>query len=179
MKIVGSPVYVKAVKGFIERQNKFNEDLKSGRKFTVDERPELKQMREIMRQNKRAMENTEDEQIAKKIARGESVTEAERERIRARNPEKLRKAEEANYKRASISKKLTRAKTKAEAAAIIASEKSTAVAIFEKGDPELGELYLEAVFKAESDYYQKKKAKSAGLKTPIYDGQKKTFDVRL
>lgn len=179
MKINGNPIYVNTIKGFIDQQTKFNESLNSGRKLEQDDPPELKQMREIMRQNKRSLENNEDEKIAKKIARGESITEAEREKLRARNPEKLRKAEEANYKRASISKKLAQAKTKAEAAAIIASEKTTAVAIFEKGDPELGELYLEAVFKAESDYYQKKKGKGAGIKTPIYDGQKKTFDVRL
>lgn len=179
MKINGSPAYTKAVKIVVDRQNKVKEMLSSKPRVTQEESPELRQMRELMRQNKRNMENSEDEKIAKKIARGEAITEAEREKLRTRNPEKLRKAEEANTQRASISKKLERAKTKAEAASIIAEAKSLGVAIFEKGDPELGELFIEAAFKAESDYYAKKKAKDAHPAEPVFSSQKPTIDIRL
>ena len=46
----------------------------------------------------------------------------------------------------------------------VASEKSMALTVYDKGDQELGELYLEAVGKAEIDYYQGKKSNPAPLK---------------
>lgn len=178
MKINGSPAYVNAIKVFIDQQQRFKEKAKPNRQFVKEDPPELQQMRELIKNNKKAMERYESDQIAKKIARGESITEVEREKLRATDPEKLRKAEEANFKRASVSKKLARAKTKAEASAIIANEKSMAVSIFEKGDQALGELYLEAIDKAENDYYQEKKSKPARLENPVLPYQQQTFDIR-
>lgn len=165
MKINGSPTYVKFVKGLIDHQKKsFEGRLKPNHKLFKEVPPEVQQMREMFKNNQKSLEKLAADQTAKKIARGEAITEAEREKLRATDPEKLRKAEEANQKRASVSRRLARAKTKTEAAAIIANEKSMAISIFDKGDQELGELYLEAIGKSEMDYYQGKKSNSAMLK---------------
>lgn len=179
MKINGNPAYVKMVKGFIDHQKKsFEGSLKSNNKLFKEEPPYIQQMRELQKSQQKSLEKLEHEQLAKKIARGEAVTEAEREKLRAADPEKLRKAEEANMKRVSVSRRLAQAKTKEEAAMIVASEKSTATSIYEKVDQELGELYLEAINKAEKDYFQGKKPKLDTSKDPNLV-TKERFDVRL
>lgn len=180
MKINGSPAYVKVVKGFIDQQKKaFEGKLKQNHKLFKEPSPEIQQMRELLKNRKKAAENLAAEQTAKKIARGEVITEAEREKLRVTNPEKLRKAEEANEKRVSLSRRLARAKTKMEAATIIAGERSMALTIYDKGDQELGELYLEAVGKAEDDYYQGKKSNSGAFKTVNVTKHERLFDLRL
>lgn len=180
MKINGSPTYVKFVKGLIDHQKRsFEGKLKPNHKLFKEVPPEVQQMREMFKNNQKSLEKLAADQTAKKIARGESITEEEREKLRATDPEKLRKAEEANQKRSSVSRRLARAKTKVEAAAIIANEKSMAITIFDKGDQELGELYLEAVGKAEIDYYQGKKSKSATLKDTSLVKREYSVDLRL
>lgn len=180
MKINGSPAYVKIVKGLIDHQKKsFEGRLKPNHKLFKEQPPEVQQMRELLKNKKKALEKLATDQTAKKIARGEMITEEEREKLRATDPEKLRKAEEANEKRASVSRRLARAKTKMEAAAIIAGERSMALTIYDKGDQELGELYLEAVGKAEVDYYQGKKSKPATLKDTNDVKRERLFDLRL
>lgn len=180
MKINGSPTYVKFVKGLIDHQKRsFEGRLKPNHKLFKEVPPEVQQMREMFKNNQKSLEKLAADQTAKKIARGESITEEEREILRATNPEKLRKAEEANQKRASVSQRLARAKTKMEAAAIIANEKSMAITIFDKGDQELGELYLEAVNKAEVDYYKGKKSNSATLKDTSIVKREHSVDLRL
>ena len=180
MKINGSPAYVKVVKGFIDRQKKaFEGKLKPNHTLFKEPSPEIQQMRELLKNRKKAIENLAAEQTAKKIARGEVITEAEREKLRRANPEKLRKAEEANEKRVALSKRLARAKTKMEVATIIAGERSMALTIYDKGDQELGELYLEAVGQAEDDYYQGKKSNPGLLKNPHGNKQAHLFDLRL
>lgn len=180
MKINGSPAYVKMVTGLIDHQKKsFEGKLKPNNKLFKEESPEIQQMRELLKSKKKALEKLANDQTAKKIARGEVITEEERRKLQATDPEKLRKAEEANEKRASVSRRLARAKTKAEAAAIIAGEKSMALTIYDKGDQELGELYLEAVGRAEVDYYQGKKSKPVTLKDINHAKQECLFDLRL
>ena len=186
MKINGSPTYVKMVKGLIDHQKKsFEGTLKPNNKLfkkqSVEESPEMREMRRILENNKKGLENLSADQTAKKIARGEIITEEEREKLRATDPEKLRKAEEANEKRVYVSRRLARAKTKMEAAAIIASEKTMAIRIYDEGDKELGELYLEAVGRAESDYYQDKKPESGTtkLKDVHVAKREQSFDIRL
>lgn len=175
MNINGSPAYVKMVQGLIDHQGK----LKPNHKLFKEQPPEIQQMRELLKNKKKALEKLATDQTAKKIARGEVITEAEREKLRATDPEKLRKAEESNEKRASVSRRLANAKTKMEAAAIIAGERSMALTIYDKGDQELGELYLEAVGKAEDDYYQGKKSKPATLKDINGTKHERLFDFRL
>ncbi|WP_203247652.1 hypothetical protein [Sporosarcina beigongshangi] len=184
MKINGSPAYVKMVKGLIDHQKKsFEGTLKPNNKFfkesSVELPPEIQQMRRLLEDKKKALEKLDVDQTAKKIARGEMITEDEREKLRATDPEKLRKAEEANEKRASVSRRLANAKTKTEVQSILAGEKSMALMIYDKGDQVLGELYLEAVGKAEIDYYQGKKSNSAAFRTDNVTKRAYLFDMRL
>ncbi|MEK5038307.1 hypothetical protein [Sporosarcina sp. FSL K6-3457] len=184
MKINGSPTYVKMVKGLIDHQKRsFEGTLKPNNKLfkesSVELPPEIQQMRRLLEDKKKALEKLETDQTAKKIARGEMITEEEREKLRAIDPEKLRKADEANEKRASVSRRLANAKSKTEVAAIIAGEKSMALMIYDKGDQVLGELYLEAVGKAEVDYYQGKQSKPATIRGIDYAKRERLFDMRL
>lgn len=180
MKINGSPAYVKMVEGLIDHQKKsFEGKLKPTHKLFEEESPEIQQMRQLLKDRQKAVDKLKNDQAAKKIARGEVITEAEREQLRATDPEKLRKAEEANLKRASVSRRLAQAKTKAEAASIIAGEKSMSLMIYDKGNQELGELYLEAVGKAEIDHYQGTKSKPVTLKDSNDARRERLFDVRL
>lgn len=180
MKISGSPAYVRFVKGLIDHQKKsFEGRLEPNNKLFKEQSPEVKQMRELLKNRKKALEKFEVDQTAKKIARGEMITAEERAKLRATDPEKLKKAEEANEKRASVSRRLARAKTKMEATAIIAGERSMALTIYDKGDQELGELYLEAVGKAEIDYYQGKKPSPTMLTNTNATKQERFFDFRL
>lgn len=144
----------------------------------------LDKLKQIQEANDRQLEEAAAEKIAKKIARGDNISEEERRYLEEKDPEKLRKAQEANRERAEVSERLSRAKTKLEAAEIIASAKTKAVHIFEKVDPELGELLIEAVNKAESDYLQQKKPKRApaadiGAASQTADNHPPPFDVRL
>lgn len=184
VKINGSPAYVKMVQGLIDHQKKaFEGTLKPNNRLfkneTPEQPPEIQQLRKLLEDSKRGVEKLAADQTAKKIARGETITEEERAKLRATDPEKLRKAEEANEKRASVSRRLARAKTKEEAAAILAGEKAMAFTIYDKGDQVLGELYLEAVGKAEVDYYQGKKSKPATLRDISDVKQERLFDIRL
>lgn len=174
MKINGNPAYVNMVKGFIDQDK-----LKSNQKLFKEQSPELQHMPESLKNKKKAVEKLVVDQTAKKIARGEVITEEEREKLKANDPEKLRTAEDANDKRGSVSKKLKNARTKAEATAIISLEKSAAFIIYDKNNQELDELYLEAVSKAEVDYYQSKKSKSATVRDPNDAQRERLFDLRL
>lgn len=180
MKINGGPAYVKVVKSLVNQQKRtFEGKPQPNSKLFKEEAPEIQQMRELLKNNQKALERLENEQLAKKIARGEAITEAEREKLRSTDPEKLRKAEEANMKRVSVSRRLAQAKTKEEAAMIVAGEKSMAGVIYKKGDQELGELYIEAINKSEIDYYQGKKPKSPAIKDSNPVNKVYLFDVRL
>lgn len=180
MRINGSPAYVQMVQGLIDHQKKsFEGKLKPNKKLLKEGAPEILQIRELLKNQQKALEKLENEKLAKKIARGETITEAEREKLRATDPEKLRKADEANMKRVSVGRRLAQAKTKSEAAMIVAGEKSMASSIYEKWDQELGELYLEAIDKAENEYYQGKKPKPATLKDHNHVNKERLFDVRL
>lgn len=144
----------------------------------------LDKLKQIQEANDRQLEEAAAEKIAKKIARGDNISEEERRYLEEKDPEKLRKAQEANRERAEVSERLSRAKTKAEAAVIIASAKTRAIRIFEKVDTELGELLIEALNKAESDYLQQKKPKRApaadiSAASQTADNQPPPFDVRL
>ncbi|WP_301109730.1 hypothetical protein [Sporosarcina sp.] len=99
-------------------------------------------------------------QIAKKIARGESVTNEEREQLKGMDEEGLRKAEQANLQRKQLSARLANATTKEQARAIILEGKLSAGEIIEKGDEQYGEFLMEAVNKAEDDHYAVKRTQS-------------------
>lgn len=91
--------------------------------------------------------------IAKKIARGEYVTQAERDQVRGVDEEMLRKAEQANFQRQHLKARLANSRTKEEAKAILAGEKITAGTMIKKGDDQYVELYAEAVKQEEENYF--------------------------
>lgn len=104
------------------------------------------------------------DKIAKKIARGEKLTEEEKAKIMGIDPEKLRKAEMANQRREELENRLKTAKTDKEARDIILQAKMEAKVISDKGDIQYGEYLMEAVSKAESNYNNKEKGKFFDIK---------------
>lgn len=145
------------VKGLIDHQKKaFEGTLKPNNKLfkehSLEQSPEIQQMRRLFEDKKKALEKLETDQTAKKIARGEMITDEEREKLRATDPEKLRKADEANERRRDVHQRLARARTKEEARAILTSEKMMGYMIYDKGDGQYGELLIEAIGKAEAVY---------------------------
>lgn len=174
MKINGSPAYTKMGKGLINQGK-----LKPEKKLLEEPSSELQHMPESLKNKKKAVEKLVADQTAKKIARGGVITEEEREKLKVTDPEKLRTAEDANEKRISVSRKLANARTKAEAKAIISLEKSATFMIYDKNNPKHDELYVEAVSKAEVDYYQGKKAKPTTLRDMNDAKRQRLFDLRL
>lgn len=184
MKINGSPTYVKMIKGLIDHQKKsFEGTLKPNNKLFKEKptelSPEMRQLRRILEDSKRRVENLAADQTAKKIARGEMISEEERGKLRAIDPEKLRKADEANEKRRNVHQRLENARTKEEAKAILISEKMMGYMIYEKGDEQYGELLIEAVGKAEADYYENKQFKPATLRDIEDAKHQRLIDLRF
>ncbi len=185
MKINGSPAYVKIVKGLIDHQKKSYEGtLKPNNKLFKEEKsiepsPEIQQMRRLLEDKKKALEKLTTDQTAKKIARGEMITDEEREKLRATDPEKLRKADEANERRYKVHQRLANAKTKEEARAIITSEKMMGYMIYDKGDEHYGQLLIEAVGKAEADYYGNKQFKPVTLRDTDDMKRERLFDLHF
>jgi len=68
MKISGSPAYVRFIKGLIDHQKKsFEGRLESNNKLFKEESPEVKQMRELLKNRKKALEKFAVDQTAKKM----------------------------------------------------------------------------------------------------------------
>lgn len=182
MKINGSPSYVKMVKGLIEHQKKsFEGTLKPNNKLfeekSIEQSPEMRQLRRLLEDNKKGIEKLATDQTAKKIARGEMITDEEREKLRATDPEKLRKADEANERRRDVHQRLARARAKEEARAILTSEKMMGYMIYDKGDGQYGELLIEAIGKAEADYYGNKQFTPATLRDADDMKRERLFDL--
>jgi len=120
------------------------------------------------------------DKIAKKIARGEKLTEEEKAKIMEIDPEKLRKAEMANRRREEIESRLKNAKSEKEARDIILEAKMEARIISDKGDIKYGEYLIEAVNKAELNYNNKDIKESKDIIKDVLDKDKgKFFDIKL
>ena len=120
------------------------------------------------------------DKIARKIARGEILTEEEKETIRRVDPEKLRKAEMTNKRREKIEKKLRNAKNRKEAKAILTEAKMEASLAADRSDLVYGGLLTEAVKKAESDYYEKNNKNFSILKEEkLLIKKGRALDVKL
>ncbi|SHE57522.1 hypothetical protein SAMN02745784_01154 [Tissierella praeacuta DSM 18095] len=120
------------------------------------------------------------DKIAKKIARGEKLTEEEKAKIMEIDPEKLRKAEMANRRREEIESRLKNAKSEKEARDIILEAKMEARIISDKGDIKYGEYLIEAVNKAEQNYNNKDIKESKDIIKDVLDKDKgKFFDIKL
>ncbi len=165
-------------------------NLKLPMKYKLDEKSEtinseaqrhIKEMQRMVAEEARAQKRMEADQIAKKIARGENVTNEEREQVRGVNAEMLRKAEQANLQRKELKARLANATTKEQANTILLEGKMSAGATIEKGDEQYGTLLLEAVNQAEAEYNGRKQTQpDTGSKRSI-EIQKRAhlFDVRL
>lgn len=115
--------------------------------------------------------------IAKRIARGERITAEEKEKIRSVDADKLVKAEEVNNRRIELKRRLTFARTKEEAKAILSSEKLIAKDFYDKGDQKYGKLLLDAIGKVEEDYYIGKLGPSLPL-SHTHMKASKSFDAK-
>jgi len=120
------------------------------------------------------------DKIAKKIARGEKLTEEEKAKIMEIDPEKLRKAEMANRRREEIESRLKNAKSEKEARDIILEAKVEARIISDKGDIKYGEYLIEAVNKAELNYNNKDIKENRDIIKDVLEKDKgKFFDIKL
>lgn len=129
--------------------------------------------------SKKVMNDIKADRIAKKIARGESITEAEKATLMEISPEKLEKAMKANKRRMELEDRLKTAKTKKEANDIILQAKIEAHTVFEKIDQSYGEYLIEAVNKAEGNYYNKNKNEN-DMNQVIEDNEKfKGIDISI
>lgn len=108
------------------------------------------------------------ENLAKKLARGEYLTESERALLAKHDPEKMRKAQLANLRKQNIERQLKNAKTKEEANLILAGASSEVATAYDK-DEEYGELLSEAVNQVVTDYARGKEGKVTYLKYKSYD----------
>lgn len=93
-----------------------------------------------------------EEAIAKKIAKGESLTPEEKEYAKEMDPKILRMAESVKEKSESLKDKLKGAKTKEEAQRVIMSASSEASMVIELGNSQYGELLMEGIRDAVSKY---------------------------
>lgn len=127
--------------------------------------------------SKKVMNDIKADRIAKKIARGESITEEEKAKLMEIAPEKLEKAMKANKRRKELEDRLKTVKTKKEAREIILQAKVEAQTVFEKIDQSFGGYLIEAVNKAEANYYSKNKD---GMSQVIEDKEKsKKIDISI
>ena len=131
---------------------------------------ELKKMEEVLRSAKESMNTlTEAEQrtLLKKIACGEELTEKEKNFLPNLEPKSLRKAQLAARRRRELESRLARAKSRAEAKAILMSAKQEVQMAFSAGKNSDGNEYAgylsAAVNKAEERYYRNELKKKSEL----------------
>ncbi|AXH99107.1 hypothetical protein DV702_04770 [Sporosarcina sp. PTS2304] len=132
--------------------------------------PEMQQhidrLREMAKEEAAYQKRLEAEHIAKKIARGEHVSEQERQTLSAQDASWLAKAEQANMERQRIRAQLAKATDKVAERAIVLEGKMLAGELLKRGEDLLGELVLEAVDEAERQH----KGVARGVAVPpIFD----------
>lgn len=112
--------------------------------------------------NEAARLNHKVENLAKKLARGEYLTESERALLEKEDPEKMRKAQLANIQRRNMEDQLKNARTKEEARSILTGA-SVGVSTAFNQDEEYGGLLSAGVNKMITDYAQGKESKTTYL----------------
>lgn len=181
MRVPGNQFIADALKN-LTSQKKNGADSKSDKVKSEAER-HIEDMRKMVAEEAQYQKRMAADQIAKKIARGESVTNEERAQLQGIDEEKLRKAEQANNERRLLNARLANATSKEQVRAILLEGKLSAGAMIEKGDEQYGELLMEAVNQAEEDHYGSKQTQpdtSIGIRgTSAIDKQAPLFDVRL
>lgn len=130
--------------------------------------------------NKKIIDDIVADRIAKKIARGESLTGEERDKLTEIDPEKLEKAKRANERRKELESRLKRARSKKEAKDIILQAKMEANIVLDKVDEKYGEYLVEAVNKAELNYKNKDIKDIKDNTKDLLDKEKgKFFDIKM
>lgn len=158
MRISGNQFITDALKNLTPPKK--NDSISKQESITSESQRHIEEMKKMVEEEARYQKRMAADQIAKKIARGESVTNEEREQLRGMDEEGLRKAEQANLQRKQLSARLSNATTKEQARAIVLEGKLFAGEIIEKGDEQYGELLMEAVNKAVDDHYGVKRTQS-------------------
>lgn len=140
-------------------------------KEKVEEKTEeLKKMEEVLRSAKESMNSltgAEQKILLKKIACGEELTEKEKNFLPNLEPQSLKKAQLAARRRRELESRLARAKSRAEAKAILMSAKQEVQMAFSAGKNSDGNEYAgylsAAVNKAEERYYRNELKKKSEL----------------
>jgi hypothetical protein len=181
MKVMGNQFVANALKNLTVPMKSENDNKKE--QANTESQRHIEQLKQMVADEAKYQKNMEANRIAKKIARGESVTNEEREQLRGVDEEQLRKAEQANIQRKQLSARLANATTKEQKNAILLEGKLSAGEIIEKGDEQYGELLMEAVKQAEAEHYgveQVQPDTSIGSKSSSdLTKQAQLFDIRL
>ena len=112
------------------------------------------------------------EKIAKKITRGESLTQEEMEFIKQNDPEMLRKAQMAKQEKEELERKVKSAPNKQQAQSILAQAGMTALKITKDVDPQLGSLLMEAVKSVQEEF---NKGEKPSNKVQKYQNNQRNF----
>lgn len=157
--------------------------MKKNEPVNTESQRQLQEIRRMVAEEEQYQKALKAESIAKKIARGEYVTAAEKEQVKGIDAEMLMEAEQANNYRKQINVRLANAKTPGEASAILLEGKETAGKFIRKDKEQLGLFLMEAVNQSESDYNKGRRQDSStpvdltGSKVSLHQGQ--SIDIRL
>lgn len=133
------------------KSNKAKNFLQTQRKLN----PELDASLYALDLSKAISDTSRADELAKKVARGEKLTNEEKAFMEKTDPEKLKKAEEANLQREELKRQLKNAKTPSHAASIISSALANVISLQKSGDTVMADLLMEGVKKETAEYYSK------------------------
>ena len=133
------------------KSNKAKNFLQTQRKLN----PELDASLYALDLSKAISDTSKTDELAKKVARGEKLTNEEKAFMVKTDPEKLKKAEEANLQREELKRQLKNAKTPSHAASIISSSLTNVLNVQKSGDTVMADLLMEGIKKETAEYYSK------------------------
>lgn len=133
------------------KSNKAKNFLQTQRKLN----PELDASLYALDLSKAISDTSRTDELAKKVARGEKLTNEEKAFMEKTDPEKLKKAEEANLQREELKRQLKNAKSPSHAASIISSALANVISIQKSGDTVMADLLMEGIKKETAEYYSK------------------------
>ena len=133
------------------KSNKAKNFLQTQRKLN----PELDASLYALDLSKAISDTSRTDELAKKVARGEKLTNEEKAFMEKTDPEKLKKAEEANLKREELKRQLKNSKTPSHAASIISSSLTNVLNVQKSGDTVMADLLMEGIKKETAEYYSK------------------------
>lgn len=131
------------------KSNKAKNFLQTQRKLN----PELDASLYALDLSKAISDTYRTDELAKKVARGEKLTNEEKAFMEKTDPEKLKKAEEANLQREELKRQLKNAKTPSHAASIISSSLTNVLNVQKSGDTVMADLLMEGIKKETAEYY--------------------------